>query len=327
MGWEDAHESRVLAWRFWKTLAGKRYAQGFARDARNKGRYAAAALYEKLPVIEDWKLLTANPIFVSEEMVDLVEAAAETFEPEPLEETDLLTPGGWVYLERPLILEDYLKRKMAIRAIAWGGATIAEEETGGSDGIVISFYSHSGDEDDFDIRGAAEDPLSETAEVFAARYPLTVAHFSPWQFGKTFSDLIGQLDKEKGLPEVGSRFDAEAWGLLWAKVQSLFRLLVQRVTTVERHQLHRKARREGKRHGFTESDAVTVVTLRRLREQIGESNREVEWQHRWIVGGHWRNQWYPSLNRHRQIWINPYVKGPSDRELLIKEVRAYELVR
>ena len=45
----------------------------------------------------------------------------------------------------------------------------------------------------------------------------------------------------------------------------------------------------------------------------------VNWTHRWLVDGFWRSQWFPSLGRHRQIWISPYVKGPEDLPLVIKK--------
>jgi hypothetical protein len=35
-----------------------------------------------------------------------------------------------------------------------------------------------------------------------------------------------------------------------------------------------------------------------------------------VVRGHWRNQWYPSLNARRPLWIAPYLKGPDDAPLL-----------
>lgn len=41
-----------------------------------------------------------------------------------------------------------------------------------------------------------------------------------------------------------------------------------------------------------------------------------EWRHRWVVRGHWRNHWYPSLKDHRPVWISPYLKGPADAPLL-----------
>lgn len=76
-----------------------------------------------------------------------------------------------------------------------------------------------------------------------------------------------------------------------------------------------------------EPGGITVVTLRKRKQHHeGESN-PVDWQNRWMVSGHWRNQWFPSLQSHRQIWINQYVKGPEDKPLVIKEGRAWNFVR
>jgi hypothetical protein len=64
---------------------------------------------------------------------------------------------------------------------------------------------------------------------------------------------------------------------------------------------------------------LNVVTLRRPESnRSGDSESSVEWSHRWLVNGHWRNQWYPSLETHRLIWVNPHVKGPPDKELVLK---------
>jgi hypothetical protein len=74
---------------------------------------------------------------------------------------------------------------------------------------------------------------------------------------------------------------------------------------------------------------VTVVRLRRTyEEKPGEYEPgSVDWTHRWIVGGHWRNQWYQSEQIHRQIWISPYVKGPDELPLVINKARVFEFVR
>ena len=45
-------------------------------------------------------------------------------------------------------------------------------------------------------------------------------------------------------------------------------------------------------HGRYELEAATGIKLR------------AHW-----VRGHWRNQWYPSLEDHRTIWIDGFVKG------------------
>lgn len=41
--------------------------------------------------------------------------------------------------------------------------------------------------------------------------------------------------------------------------------------------------------------------------------------HRWVVRGHWRRQWYPSDQAHRVIWIEEHESGATDHPLLIAE--------
>jgi hypothetical protein len=72
-------------------------------------------------------------------------------------------------------------------------------------------------------------------------------------------------------------------------------------------------------------DPVKVVTLRRLRaKHEGGGTREVEWTHRWMVSGHWRNQPYKDGVRLRYIF--PFVKGPEHLPLVVKET-VYALKR
>jgi hypothetical protein len=58
-----------------------------------------------------------------------------------------------------------------------------------------------------------------------------------------------------------------------------------------------------------------------------EPESEANYSHRFIVSGHWRNQWYASGQVHRQIWISPYVKGPEDQPLVVRPRRVFSLVR
>jgi len=64
---------------------------------------------------------------------------------------------------------------------------------------------------------------------------------------------------------------------------------------------------------------VRTVALRQPRKHGGERDESAphrEYHHRWIVRGHWRNQWYPSLQRHRPVYIPSHVKGPEDAPLI-----------
>jgi hypothetical protein len=86
----------------------------------------------------------------------------------------------------------------------------------------------------------------------------------------------------------------------------------------------RLERRQAER-GSYESPDVRVLTLRmRSVDHDLEDHHHVEWSHRWMVSGHWRQQWYASEQVHRPVWIAPFVKGPGDKELVIKPtVRAW----
>jgi hypothetical protein len=51
----------------------------------------------------------------------------------------------------------------------------------------------------------------------------------------------------------------------------------------------------------------------------GETAGDREYRVRWVVRGYWRNQWYPSRQEHRPVWINPHIKGPEGSPLHIGE--------
>lgn len=73
-------------------------------------------------------------------------------------------------------------------------------------------------------------------------------------------------------------------------------------------------------------DDVTIVSLRR-RHYVSDEEREAEareYSHRWIVRGHMRNQAVGPRNaeggqRHERVYIAPYIKGPEDKPLVLKD--------
>ena len=86
----------------------------------------------------------------------------------------------------------------------------------------------------------------------------------------------------------------------------------------------RGMRRQAQREGWRSIPKVRII---RLREQTTKRKdgptSEVEWSHRWLVGAHWRNQWYASTQEHRPKLIEAYVKGPEDKPLVVRDtVRA-----
>lgn len=73
-------------------------------------------------------------------------------------------------------------------------------------------------------------------------------------------------------------------------------------------------------------DRITYALLRR-RKYSSDEERESEarqYSHRWIVRGHMRNQpvgGKPSdgAQKYERIWIAPYIKGPEDKPLVLKD--------
>lgn len=72
-------------------------------------------------------------------------------------------------------------------------------------------------------------------------------------------------------------------------------------------------------HGAQSRDEVQVLTIS-PRAGLSETNAgQRVLDHRWLVRGHWRRQWFPSLGVHKLIWIAEHPSGPSDRPLVARD--------
>ena len=140
-------------------------------------------------------------------------------------------------------------------------------------------------------------------------------------------EMYDRLQPEYVLVDVMSLIFAPVGGELqyWASTeeQQIYLRMLVATCHLMRQQLAetdvtpptRSVRRRHERAGL-EPPEIRVIRLRRTqrKETTGESRRE--WRHRWIVRGHWRNQWYPSIQAHRPKWIEGYPKGPEGAPLL-----------
>lgn len=104
--------------------------------------------------------------------------------------------------------------------------------------------------------------------------------------------------------------------LAYSQITKLIGFLQSKILEPRQVYASRGVRR---RHPLTLGAPVTVVTLRRkeqeLRDMTNQNEEAPDWQFRWMVSGHWRNQWYSSEERHRLKWIDPYLKGPEDKPI------------
>jgi hypothetical protein len=123
------------------------------------------------------------------------------------------------------------------------------------------------------------------------------------------------------LAEVVNSEGTAAWMHL---ILTAFRLMAtSRAARVTEQGAVRPMRRRAARAGVTRPDApvrLVDVTARPGAERTpveAESGRT--YRVRWLVQGHWRNQWYPASETHRPRYIDAYVKGPEGAPLQVKD--------
>jgi hypothetical protein len=115
----------------------------------------------------------------------------------------------------------------------------------------------------------------------------------------------------------------------WAQTVAALEFMSQPIVRKEREQPPRQYRRHAERRGV---ELPTVYTIR-LRHQTegkqasgnGVDGREYHCQ--WLVGAHWRNQYYPSEGRHKPVYILPYVKGDPSKPFKPPGEKVYAVVR
>ena len=146
--------------------------------------------------------------------------------------------------------------------------------------------------------GVVLGPIWETREGWCKYFPLVME----LPFGVPFSKF------EEYAP--GAPFHASMLIAFWNILRQ------ERVVEASDAEVPRSTRRRAARERMPEPN-VRVITLRRARsEPKDETANSREWHHRWVVRGHWRRQWYASIEDHRPVWIAPHLKGPEDAPLL-----------
>lgn len=71
--------------------------------------------------------------------------------------------------------------------------------------------------------------------------------------------------------------------------------------------------------------SVNVVSLRRIEHKATTEAEQhsVEWSCQWLVGGHWRRQYFPREKSHHAVYVRPYVKGPKGLPLKAPKQTVY----
>lgn len=271
-------------------------------------------------------LNTAQTFYVSDDMMTLNLKAGSNVPPTPFQYDDLPCDHGFVMLPRVLKTTDIHGLTMTARAFAWITSSVNHVSPmvpGGIEvpSVIIVYFCAKGDwrEDGYLAKEHDEMP-----EYFLGMPEFQMTHWQPLGFGDDWARdsgvRMGDVDLPAGAPDEASARTMIEWS---AFMKSFFLLVKQKIAVLEHHSLDRgRARRLSRSALMPEGGDVQVVTLRKERptsdDEIADGT-PIEWSHRWIVSGHWRNQYYPSKGLHEPVWIEAYEKGPENKPLVIKD--------
>jgi hypothetical protein len=196
------------------------------------------------------------------------------------------------------------RQEARIVAASWGPARHPAWPAGG---LWMSFYAHTPPADSL-----FDDPATRQ-RLSAMLPPLMVDNEAALAWRPDGAAADDYLLPGPNTPETPGR---------WARlVFTTFQLAAQATLASTGHlRTPRPERRRTARAGLPERD-VRIIRLRhnptgdQRRGQPAETTGAY-WRHRWVVRGHWRNQWFPRLADHRPTWIAPHLKGPADAPLL-----------
>jgi hypothetical protein len=235
--------------------------------------------------------------FVSADMTAVAVAAAKTMPIQELRRDDLPSAAGFLLYDRPIG--------------TWGGEVTSDREPEPVDGFA---WVLEGPQPVWDYPSdLPDDRPPDREEEYVAVYPLgrNERMFPPMM-------PLTQLGTPMGWP-IGDR-PVNDFGDLGPVLLASWTLMQQTLTVSERTTADRAERRRCSRTGLA-SEVVTVRLRRKSLDEPRDDGEEggVAWSHRWLVSGHWRNQWLPSRTCHRLQWIHGYVKGPAHKALVVKD--------
>lgn len=265
--------------------------------------------YAKIIAETHHATLADSMLFVADaDMVDLLDVASSTMPDQHLHATDIITPHGFVYFAQPLPDKSGTPPEIPIHAFSWafleaGSPLLAERDA--DDSILITSYVTLTD-------SLLARSMYKPGDVLAPNLPKYIPNATAmWTVGSLIGKVFGEEPPNGGYtPGFYQRIAAAFWTLAQ-----------QPKLTTTTHESPGKPvdQRRNRRAGVTDPNApVHVIRLhhRPTDPDNNAGNTAKGTGHkmtvRSAVRGHWRRQFYRSVNQHRHIWIDPHWRGPED---------------
>jgi hypothetical protein len=261
---------------------------------------------DALDVLSRWKeaLTEATPFYWSPTMCDLVVAAESGLRGMVLEEALFPAFAGYCHFARRPVLTELPEE--------WQSATAGDCEMAG-----VAWYPTT---DSVSKRRLVTFTTFDSVTGERRAIPTSML---PWFLGDSLETTVGLCVR------VGMGAHADRLAQKLRLIGSMLLLLDQTIAVATPRRVDRAAARRAEREKWTAEPIVRVVELRRRVSSASSDGEhgDVDWSCRWIVRGHWRQQWCPAAREHRPIWITPYVKGPEEKPLKPPRATVFAVVR
>ena len=245
--------------------------------------------------------------YVSSDMCAVATAAAKTLPDEELRVGDLPSSIGFLLYDRPIATTE----DGTIEGAMW-----QEFDEG--------YWCNSCNEckaDDHGLRtpvhirrGVTIYPLVRSSSQQNQVFPVLTYEYR----GETLPAMSWEYNTWSSDPDYEVTPGNDEWGIA-PILRATWTIMQQSMSVSVRTQIDRAERRRCARSGLTSDVLVVRLRRRSLDGSTTEDGEPVPWSHRWLVSGHWRNQWLPSRACHRLQWIAGYVKGPENKPLIVKD--------
>lgn len=243
----------------------------------------------------------ARLYWLTDSMISLLTTAADEMPDQALLAGDLPTDRGLVMFADELPLSN---QAQPLRAVSWAAPGL-DGDAGAA--RFTAWFSRA--------TAAANNGRTEQELRAAGIPPIVPVRWFDWHFGLDWR--LTYTDRQAAVDDVE---DTRLWaGELRHFMQALFAVMGERYVTLRDPAPSRTERRRAERAGW-DTNNIRVVDFMTTRTTTSTGSADsaetgVEWSQQWWVSGHWRNQWYPSLQQHRLRYIAPHIKGPQDRPL------------